>query len=196
MAYETTATVDPSMYTEMIAGKTAALMACATYGGALLAVGSGGGGAAQVAAGYGEFGRELGLCFQVRDDILGIWGSEAATGKSSGGDIRRRKKSLPFVLAVSAAAGVARDRLLSSTPCRPSSTPSRRTRFGGSSKLARSGRSASGSLSSTRIDRSRRSLRPSPTSRIRSRPRFARWPSHSRPAAVDGKTTDDFTQCP
>ena len=112
MAYETTAAVDPSMYTEMIAGKTAALMACATYGGALLAVGSGGGGAAQVAAGYGEFGRELGLCFQVRDDILGIWGSEAATGKSSGGDIRRRKKSLPFVLAVSAAAGVARDRLL------------------------------------------------------------------------------------
>jgi len=41
----------------------------------------------------------------MRDDILGIWGSEAETGKSSSGDIRRRKKSLPVVLAATNSTG-------------------------------------------------------------------------------------------
>jgi geranylgeranyl diphosphate synthase type I len=112
MAYETTEAIDPAMYMAMIAGKTAALTSCATYGGALLAVGSGDAAATRIAAGYAEFGRELGLCYQVRDDILGMWGCEAETGKSSSGDIRRRKKSLPVVLAVSVATDRARERLL------------------------------------------------------------------------------------
>ncbi|MEA2372199.1 MAG: geranylgeranyl diphosphate synthase, type [Solirubrobacteraceae bacterium] len=112
MAYETSEAVDPAMYMAMIAGKTAALTSCATHGGALLAVGSDGAPATRIAAGYAEFGRELGLCYQVRDDILGMWGCEAETGKSSSGDIRRRKKSLPVVLAVSVATDRARERLL------------------------------------------------------------------------------------
>ncbi|HWH12265.1 MAG TPA: polyprenyl synthetase family protein [Solirubrobacteraceae bacterium] len=111
MAYERTSAVDADMYSMMIAGKTAALMSCATHTGALLAIGPGGELAAARAAGYAEFGRELGLCFQVRDDILGIWGSEADTGKSSGGDIRRRKKSLPIVLALGLVTGATRERL-------------------------------------------------------------------------------------
>jgi geranylgeranyl diphosphate synthase, type I len=111
MSYEQTTAVDAAMYAAMIAGKTAALMSCATYTGALLAVGAGSESAGRRAAGYAEFGRELGLCFQVRDDILGIWGDEADTGKATGGDIRRRKKSLPIVLALDTAAGPAHDRL-------------------------------------------------------------------------------------
>jgi hypothetical protein len=52
------------------------------------------------------------LCFQVPDDVLGIWGREPDTGKSSGGDIRRRKKSLPIVLALGIATGAAHERLV------------------------------------------------------------------------------------
>jgi geranylgeranyl diphosphate synthase type I len=47
---------------------------------------------------FGEFGRALGLGFQVRDDLLGIWGETATTGKAPADDIRRRKQSLPIVL--------------------------------------------------------------------------------------------------
>jgi geranylgeranyl diphosphate synthase type I len=44
-----------------------------------------------------KFGRHLGLAFQMRDDILGIWGDPALTGKPAGADIARRKKSLPIL---------------------------------------------------------------------------------------------------
>jgi geranylgeranyl diphosphate synthase, type I len=111
MTYEQTGLVDIEMYSTMIAGKTAALMSCATYAGARLAAGGGGHDAVRCTAAYAAFGRELGLCFQIRDDILGIWGHEADTGESTGGDIRRRKKSLPIVLALATATGAAHARL-------------------------------------------------------------------------------------
>jgi len=79
-------------YLTMIEGKTAALIATSAYLGAFLA------GADETAAGYyREFGHHLGMAFQVRDDILGIWGDEGATGKSSSTDIKTRKKTLPVV---------------------------------------------------------------------------------------------------
>lgn len=79
-------------YLEMIAGKTAAIMDFAARAGALIA----GADDAAVAA-CGDFGRNLGLAFQVRDDILGIWGAQDITGKPAADDIRRRKQSLPIV---------------------------------------------------------------------------------------------------
>jgi geranylgeranyl diphosphate synthase type I len=80
---------------EMAAGKTAALMACAASIGAHLA-------AAPPAAtdALHVFGYQLGLAFQLVDDILGIWGSSASTGKPVGADLRARKKSLPVVAAM------------------------------------------------------------------------------------------------
>ncbi|NUP50607.1 MAG: polyprenyl synthetase family protein, partial [Catenulispora sp.] len=48
------------------------------------------------------FGRELGMAFQLTDDLLGIWGDPAATGKPVGSDLTARKKSLPVVAALSA----------------------------------------------------------------------------------------------
>ncbi len=51
----------------------------------------------------GRCGRLLGLAFQVRDDMLGVWGQEERTGKPAA-DIRRRKKGLPIVFALSAGA--------------------------------------------------------------------------------------------
>jgi geranylgeranyl diphosphate synthase, type I len=47
-----------------------------------------------------SFGYAMGIAFQVRDDILGIWASTQETGKSAAGDIYRRKKSLPVLLAI------------------------------------------------------------------------------------------------
>jgi len=82
-------------YLAMISGKTAALMGAATAVGALL------GGAPQDAVdAFREFGRRLGLAFQVQDDVLGIWGDTAQTGKPAGDDIVARKKSFPVVHAL------------------------------------------------------------------------------------------------
>jgi geranylgeranyl diphosphate synthase type I len=45
-----------------------------------------------------RFGRSLGLAFQLRDDLLGIWAAERL-GKDAAGDIRRKKMSLPVIHA-------------------------------------------------------------------------------------------------
>jgi geranylgeranyl diphosphate synthase type I len=76
----------------MVSGKTAALLAFCLEVGAL---------SAQVPeaiqASYREFGYNLGLAFQVQDDILGIWGDMDQIGKSNTGDLIERKKTLPVL---------------------------------------------------------------------------------------------------
>ena len=49
---------------------------------------------------FREIGENLGLAFQIKDDILGVWGKQEETGKPSGSDIRRHKKSFPIVYAL------------------------------------------------------------------------------------------------
>jgi geranylgeranyl diphosphate synthase type I len=61
---------------------------------------------------FAVFGQKIGLGFQIRDDILGIWGLSSETGKPSGSDIRRRKKSLPVIYALSNSQGEQREKLL------------------------------------------------------------------------------------
>jgi geranylgeranyl diphosphate synthase type I len=61
---------------------------------------------------FDTFGRQLGLAFQIRDDVLGIWGEGSATGKPVGADIVRRKKSLPVVHAFQQVVGPDREMLL------------------------------------------------------------------------------------
>ena len=46
---------------------------------------------------YAGFGHNVGLAFQVQDDILGIWGDERATGKSAASDLVEGKNSLPVL---------------------------------------------------------------------------------------------------
>jgi geranylgeranyl diphosphate synthase, type II len=41
-----------------------------------------------------NFGRNLGIAFQLRDDIIGVFGDEAETGKTTSGDIREGKKTM------------------------------------------------------------------------------------------------------
>ncbi len=95
MSFETTLSVTVETYLEMIAGKTAALLACSGYLGALIASGSG-----AVAEQYWQFGHALGMAFQIQDDILGIWGDSAVVGKPIGDDLRQHKKTMPVVFAL------------------------------------------------------------------------------------------------
>ncbi|MFD5919618.1 polyprenyl synthetase family protein [Kitasatospora sp. NPDC058201] len=80
---------------EMVSGKTASLISCACRLGALY----GGGGPAQVEA-LAAFGHDLGMAFQLVDDVLGIWGDDAVTGKPVFADLRARKLSVPVVAAM------------------------------------------------------------------------------------------------
>jgi geranylgeranyl diphosphate synthase type I len=47
-----------------------------------------------------SYGAQLGLAFQLVDDIMGIWGDPAVTGKPVHSDLRARKKSLPVSYAL------------------------------------------------------------------------------------------------
>ena len=100
LSFEERLQVDSEAYLLMIAKKTGALFDCALSLGALA-----GGGAAPVVAAMARCGRELGIAFQVRDDMLGVWGAENRTGKLPAADIRNRKKSLPVVYALARAEG-------------------------------------------------------------------------------------------
>ena len=95
MAFEARQEVSPDDYYRMIAGKTGALLAAAPEIGALVA-----GAAPAAVAAYRRYGADLGRAFQLQDDLLGIWGDEAVTGKSAASDILSKKKTLPVLLAL------------------------------------------------------------------------------------------------
>jgi geranylgeranyl diphosphate synthase type I len=92
-------------YFDMIGRKTAALIAGSVQAGAMLATRD-----AAVIAAYRSFGWSLGLAFQLNDDLLGIWGDEATTGKEPS-DIEARKKTLPLIHALEHGAPADRRRL-------------------------------------------------------------------------------------
>ena len=60
-----------------------------------------------------ECGRALGYVFQIRDDVLGVWGKEELTGKPVGADILRKKNSYPVVFAMEAATSGDREAIAS-----------------------------------------------------------------------------------
>jgi geranylgeranyl diphosphate synthase type I len=93
LAFESRERVSVDEYMTMISNKTAALIGTAAAIGATLAGSS-------AVTHYETFGCELGLAFQIQDDVLGIWGNEALTGKSNESDVATRKKSLPVVYAL------------------------------------------------------------------------------------------------
>lgn len=93
LGFESQPGIGPADYLRMIEGKTAAILRFAAWGGARL-----GGADDAIAARFAAFGRGLGLAFQVHDDLLGVWGAPAATGKAAAEDIRRRKRGLPLLI--------------------------------------------------------------------------------------------------
>ena len=96
MSYEKRNDLKVEDYWPMIAGKTAALLSACCHIGAIIG---------EVDEGkqdaYRSFGHAVGLAFQIQDDILGIWGDEAITGKSAASDLLEGKKSLPVLHGLS-----------------------------------------------------------------------------------------------
>jgi geranylgeranyl diphosphate synthase type I len=95
LAFERRTDVGLADCLRMAEAKTGALLGCACALGALF-----GGGCPDEVDRLQRFGRDLGLAFQLVDDLLGIWGDPRTTGKPVRSDLRCRKKSLPVVLAL------------------------------------------------------------------------------------------------
>jgi len=102
MHFEQRTVVTAPEYLAMIEKKTAVLVAAATFLGASLR---------SAPAGrldhYYAYGWNLGLAYQLQDDLLGIWGDPAVTGKSAASDLEQRKKSLPVVYGLEHSPGFA-----------------------------------------------------------------------------------------
>lgn len=96
LAFEALAVGDVRLedYVMMVRRKTGALLGAAAALGAL-----GAGATYDAADALQRWGEELGVAFQIQDDVLGIWGDPAVTLKPAGHDLVRRKKSLPVLLA-------------------------------------------------------------------------------------------------
>ncbi|MCD1294550.1 polyprenyl synthetase [Methanocella sp. CWC-04] len=99
MDFQTREEVTVDEYIEMISGKTAALIEASTGIGAMIATED-----ADIIDRFKTFGFKIGIAFQIQDDILGIWGDPATTGKSAKNDIRNKKKSLPVLYAMQTSA--------------------------------------------------------------------------------------------
>ena len=87
----------------MEAGKTAALLACSTAVGAEAAQAP-----PESVRLLAAFGHDVGIAFQLVDDILGITGDPARTGKSSSSDVRAGKRSAPIVAALAGTGAASR----------------------------------------------------------------------------------------
>lgn len=94
-------------YLLMIECKTAALLACSLKLGAIVA-----GADEHDANRLYEFGKNMGICFQLLDDMLDSFGEEGKFGKKIGGDIAENKKTFLHIKAMEAAGRAEREKLL------------------------------------------------------------------------------------
>ena len=88
-------TLSEGDYLEIVAGKTGALTACCTRLGAHYA-----GAAADVVERLADYGRHLGIAFQIADDVLDLGGDSDIAGKTLGTDVEQQKLTLPLIRAL------------------------------------------------------------------------------------------------
>ncbi len=98
--FENRDVVKAEEYLEMIRLKTAVLLGCALKCGALI-----GGAGEEDAQNLYDFGINIGLAFQMKDDLLDVYGDESTFGKKIGGDILCNKKTYLLIHALELAAG-------------------------------------------------------------------------------------------
>jgi geranylgeranyl diphosphate synthase, type II len=107
MNYEKSEKVSIDDYIKMICLKTAALIGASLKIGAFIADAEG-----TDADHLQEFGRNLGIAFQLKDDLLDVFGDEKKFGKKTGNDIVTNKKTFLYLKAFEKAKGMVRDRLV------------------------------------------------------------------------------------
>lgn len=95
MDFETRTSVSESEYIEMIRLKTSVLLGCALEFGAILGQQS-----PEVCQHIYSFGVDLGLAFQIQDDLLDLYADPEKFGKQVGGDILTNKKTLLLITAL------------------------------------------------------------------------------------------------
>ena len=100
MDYEHRNDVSVEEYVNMIRLKTSVLLGCALKTGALIA-----GAEDEQADLLYQAGVNMGLAFQLRDDVLDVWGDPATFGKEIGGDIMNNKKTFLLINAMQLAQG-------------------------------------------------------------------------------------------
>ena len=98
--FENRDSVKAEEYLEMIRLKTAVLLGCALKCGAWI-----GGAGVEDARNLYDFGINIGLAFQLKDDLLDVYGDEATFGKKIGGDILCNKKTYLLIHALELATG-------------------------------------------------------------------------------------------
>jgi geranylgeranyl diphosphate synthase type II len=106
MSFETRNDVTEDEYIEMIRLKTSVLLACALKMGALLADAP-----QEDADRLYRLGEQIGLAFQLQDDLLDVYGDPEVFGKAIGGDITSNKKTYMLINAVNRANAVQRQEL-------------------------------------------------------------------------------------
>jgi len=107
MDFETRNDVTEDEYIEMIRLKTSVLLACAVKIGALLADAP-----EEDVENLYQFGQQLGLAFQLQDDLLDVYGDPKVFGKAIGGDITSNKKTYMLINAVNRANSEQREELM------------------------------------------------------------------------------------
>jgi len=87
-------------YITMISKKTAALFDVSCAMGAICATNK-----SNDISNLSSFGKNLGIAFQITDDLIGVMGDPKVTKKPVGNDLREGKKSLPILMAIKSAKG-------------------------------------------------------------------------------------------
>lgn len=106
MEFESRKDVTEEEYLEMIRLKTSVLLAASLKIGAIL-----GGASSEDAERLYDFGMNLGVAFQLKDDFLDVYGNSAVFGKNIGGDILCNKKTYMLIKAFEHATDSQRDEL-------------------------------------------------------------------------------------
>ncbi len=106
MKFETMEDVQYDDYLEMIRLKTAVLLACSLKMGGIIASAP-----EEDLRHLYDFGIHIGLAFQIKDDLLDVWGNPEVFGKANGGDIMCNKKTFLLIHALEMADEKTRARL-------------------------------------------------------------------------------------
>ena len=107
MEFEQRSDVTADQYIEMIRLKTAVLVAAGCRIGAII-----GGSDEEDALNLYDFGNYIGLAFQLKDDLLDVYGNEASFGKKIGGDILCNKKTYLLIHTLKTAQGKDNEELM------------------------------------------------------------------------------------